>query len=69
MTKLVNTQFPEQLVKDMDKVASNEQRTRASLIRQAVRLYLSRRGFPQYASATPGEPGGSTNKNTNPRSN
>lgn len=66
----VLTVMNEKLIADMDKVAANESRSRSSLVRQAVRIYLSRRGFPEYAViASPGKPGASANQDGDTRSN
>jgi len=39
----VNVSFPRQLLKDIDRVASDEARTRSELLREATRMYIERK--------------------------
>ncbi|MBI3299738.1 MAG: CopG family transcriptional regulator [Elusimicrobia bacterium] len=42
-TSTVNISFSRQLLKDIDKVASEEARTRSELLREATRMYIERK--------------------------
>ena len=42
-TKTVNISFRKDLLKEIDKVAKEEMRTRSELIREAARMYIERK--------------------------
>lgn len=42
-TKIINISLPERLLKDADKAAQDESRSRSELFREALRNYLLRR--------------------------
>lgn len=46
-TKTINLSLPEDLLKDVDKVAKAEYRSRSDLMREALRRYVLRQQFDQ----------------------